>query len=322
MAETLPPLTALRAFEVAARQLSFSRAADELNVTPAAVSHQVRALEDHLGVRLFRRRHQGLMLTDAAQRALPGLRDAFDQIARAVDTLRAYDENRPLTVSVAPSLAAKWLVPRIEHFRAAHPGIEVRIDATPRLADFNDEQVDVAIRYGRGGYPKLHVERLPAQEIFPVCAPRLLHGRRPIREPADLRHHTLLHLDWRHQDVTLPDWQMWLASAGVDDEVDWTRGPRFGQQSMAIEAAAAGHGVALGTALVVADDLASGRLVRPFSHSVYEAFTYFLVCRPEVAETPRVRAFRSWLVDELGATDGGSTPSRAEPLAEARSPLR
>lgn len=308
MAEKLPPLTALRAFEVAARHLSFSRAAEEMNVTPAAVSHQVRSLEDYLGVRLFRRRPQGLMLTDAAQRALPGLRDGFDQIARAVSGLREHDENRPLTVSVAPSLAAKWLVPRIEHFRAAYPGIEVRIDATPRLADFDDEQVDVAIRYGRGGYPNLHVERLAAQEIFPVCSPRLLHGRHPIREPADLQYHTLLHLDWRHRDVTLPDWQMWLAGAGVDDVVDSSRGPRFGQQSMAIEAAVAGHGVALGTALVVADDLAAGRLVRPFGHSVYEEFTYFLVCRREVAETPRVRAFRSWLGEELGETGEPAAP--------------
>lgn len=304
MARHLPPLNALRAFEAAARQLSFTRAADELHVTPAAVSHQVRALESHLGVRLFRRRPQGLLLTDAGQQALPGLRDGFDHLERAVNGLREHDATRPLTVTVAPSLASKWLVPRIEHFREAYPGIEVRIDATSRLVDVLEEDVDIAIRYGRGGYPNLHVERLAAQEMFPVCAPILLEGRYPIREPADLRHHTLLHLDWRHSDVTLPDWRMWLASAGADDVVRSDRGPRFGQQSMAVLAAIAGHGVALGSSLLVDDDIAAGRLVRPFSHSLYEEFTYYLVCRPEAADATPVRAFREWLMIELGQQRG------------------
>lgn len=306
MTRHLPPLNALRAFEAAARHLSFTRAAAELNVTPAAVSHQVRTLESYLGLRLFRRRPHGLMLTDAAQQALPGLRDGFDHLARAMKGLRDVEGSRPLTVSVAPSLAAKWLVPRIEHFRAEHPGIEVRIDATSRLVDFREDDVDIAIRYGCGGYPDLHVECLAAQEMFPVCAPGLLSGPHPIREPADLRHHTLLHLDWRDTDVTLPDWQMWLASAGVDGIVDARRGPRFGHQSMAVDAAMAGHGVALGTSLLVSDDLGTGRLVRPFGHSVYEEFTYFLVCPVETAESPRIRAFRDWLLEELSVAAGES----------------
>lgn len=301
MSRQLPPLNALRAFEAAGRLLSFSRAAEELHVTPAAVSHQIKSLEQYLGVRLFRRRPHGLLLTEAGQRALPGVSAGFDRLARAVAGLRDAEASRPLTVSVAPSFAAKWLVPRLEDFRHRYAGTEIRIDATERMADFRQDDVDVGVRYGSGNYQGLHVERLAAQSVFPVCSPWLAQGDPPLRKPDDLRHHTLIHVDWARAGLTAPDWPTWLDSAGVTG-VDATAGPRYGQQSMAVQAAIAGHGVALGSGLLVADDLAAGRLVRPFEHALHEEHTYFLVCLPEAAESPRVRMFRDWLFEEIAET--------------------
>ena len=320
MSRQLPPLNALRAFEAAGRHLSFTRAAAELNVTPAAVSHQIKGLEHYLGVRLFRRRPQGLLLTEAGQSALPGVGAGFDRLAAAVAGLRSTEAARPLTVSVAPSFAAKWLVPRLEAFRTRHPGTEIRIDATERMIDFRQDDVDVGLRYGTGRYPGLHVERLAAQQVFPVCSPWLLRGDAPLETPADLRHHTLIHVDWARAGITAPDWPAWLARAGVETGaanggeagegvVDAEAGPRFGQQSMAVQAAIAGHGVALGSALLVGDDLAAGRLVRPFETALDEQHTYFLVCLPEAAATPRVQQFRDWLFAELAgepAADSGA----------------
>lgn len=301
MPDRLPPLNALRAFEAAGRHRSFTRAASELGVTPAAVSHQIKLLEGYLGVRLFRRRPQGLLLTDAGQQALPGVADGFGRLIAAVSILRLADSEQPLTVTVQPSFAAKWLVPRIEGFRVRHPGIEVRIDATGRLADFHSEDVDVGIRHGTGHYPGLHVEPLPAQEVFPVCSPALLEGERPLRTPADLRYHTLLHLYWLELgDDTMADWCTWLASAGVTD-IDPRAGPRFGQESMALQAAVEGHGVALVRTYIAAGDLAAGRVVRPFAHALPEDFRHFLVCLPERAETTKVAAFRTWIHNELAA---------------------
>jgi len=303
MSRELPPLNALRAFEAAGRHLSFTRAAQELHVTPAAVSHQVKSLEHYLHVRLFRRRAEGLRLTEAGARALPGVTAGFDRLARAVDGLKAAEAERALTVSAAPSFAAKWLVPRLEAFRHRHEGSEIRLDATERMADFRQDEVDIGIRYGAGHYHGLHVERLAAQAVFPVCAPSIASGSRPLREPADLRHHTLIHVDWARAGITAPNWATWLTNAGVTG-INTRAGPRFGQQSMAIQAAVAGHGVALGSALLVADDLAAGRLVKPFDHALYEDYTYFVVCLPEDAETPRIRMFRDWLFEEIARTPG------------------
>jgi LysR family glycine cleavage system transcriptional activator len=303
MSRQLPPLNALRAFEAAGRHLSFTRAARELHVTPAAVSHQIKTLEHYLRVRLFLRRRQGLQLTEAGERALPGVRAGFDRLARAVEGLRTTEQQRALTISIAPSLAAKWLVPRIDSFRRDYGGGEIRIDATERMADFRQDDVDVGIRYGFGHYPGLFVERLARQTIFPVCAPGLAHGDRPLREPADLYEHTLIHVDWARAGLSAPDWPKWLASAGVSG-IDATHGPRFGQQSMAIQAAVAGHGVALASALLVADDLQAGHLVRPFEHALDGDATYSLVCLPEEADTPRIRLFREWLGHQMARTPG------------------
>lgn len=302
MPKPLPPLNALRAFEAAGRHLSFTRAAEELNVTPAAISHQIKVLEDYLGIQLFRRRPQGLLLTDAAQQALPAVIEHFNGLSAAVSILHRTDSERPLTVTVQPSFAAKWLVPRIERFRKRHPGIEVRIDATGDLTDFHSEDVDVGIRHGLGNYPGLHVERLPAQEVFPVCSPALLEADPPLRTPSDLRYHTLIHIQWDElsQVGAMADWTTWLASAGVTD-VDPRAGPRYTHESMALQAAIEGHGVALVRTYIAAGDLIAGRLVRPFAHSLPEDFGHFLVCLPQTLETAKVAAFREWIHEELAA---------------------
>lgn len=297
MERRLPPLNALRAFEAAARHLSLTKAAAELHVTPGAISQQVKTLEDYLGVQLFRRLNKALLLTEAGQASLPALRDAFDRLAQAVETLRARDAEQPLTVSVAPSFGAKWLVPRLDRFREAHPGINVRIDASNRLVDLVREGVDIGIRYGMGNYPGMRVDPLLSEEVFPVCAPRLLKGPHPLAVPADLRWHTLLHIDWVSGFETWPDWRMWLLSAGVSD-IDPTHGPRFSHASMAIQAAIEGHGVTLGGSVLVEDDLAAGRLVKPFQVSCPVAFRYYLASPAAMANHPRVAAFREWIIAE------------------------
>jgi LysR family transcriptional regulator, glycine cleavage system transcriptional activator len=300
MARNLPPLNSLRAFEAAARHLSFTKAAEELHVTPAAISHQIKGLEDQLGVPLFRRLTRALRLTEAGQAALPPLRDGFDRLADAVDLLRAHEESGALTVSVGPSFAAKWLVPRLDRLRAAHPDLEVRLDATDQLADFQRDNVDLAIRYGNGKYPGLEVERLLSEEIFPVCSPKLRDGPKPLAQPDDLRHHTLIHLDWDLEDVNAPNWRMWLLAAGIHD-IDFTRGPVFSMMSLALQAAIEGHGVALASSVLVAGDLAAGRLVVPFDLSVCDPvdFAYHIVVPKRTANLPKVAAFRSWLRSEI-----------------------
>lgn len=298
MPVSLPPLNALRAFEAAGRHLSVSRAAAELHVTPAAISHQIKALEAYLGVSLFRRRNRALLLTDAGQACLPGLRQGFEHLAAAVEAARDQIANRPLTVSVAPSFGAKWLVPRLDRFSAAYPGIDVRLDASTRLVDPLREDVDLCIRYGPGDYPGLFVERLMAEEVVPVCSPALLEGPTGLRTPADLCGHVLLHYDAPSGGDGLPDWSMWLAAAGVKN-CDISRGPRFTMASMAVQAAIAGQGVALAGSVLVADDIAAGRLVKPFELRFPGKFAYYLVCSSAAAEQPRIVAFRDWLKSEI-----------------------
>lgn len=295
MERRLPPLNALRAFEAAGRHLSLTKAAEELHVTPAAVSHQVKALEDYLGVQLFRRLNRALLLTDAGQACLPGLAEGFDRLAEAVTASRIRDEHRALAITAPPTFGARWLLSRLDRFRARHPGIDVRIDATDRLVDFAREEVDIGIRYGTGNYPDVHVEPLMAEEVFAVCSPRLLEGSGPLRKPADLKAHTLLHSEWTTR--AQPDWAMWLLAAGVRD-IDPSRGPQFSLAGMAIQAAIEGHGVALAGSVLVADDLAAGRLIKPFDLSVPVSFGYYMVCAKTAVNRPRIVAFREWLIAE------------------------
>ncbi len=303
MARNLPPLNSLRAFETAARHLSFTKAAEELHVTPAAISHQIKALEEQMGVPLFRRLTRALRLTEVGQAALPPLRDGFDKLADGVELLRTQEDSGTVTVSLDPSFAAKWLVPRLDRFRAAHPDLDVRLDATDKLADFQRDNVDLAIRYGGGNYPGLEAERLLSEEIFPVCAPKLLEGPAPLAQPGDLRHHTLIHLEWDSEDVTAPTWRMWLLAAGVHD-LDFTRGPVFSMTSLALQAAIEGQGVALASSFLVADDLAAGRLVVPFDLSVCDPldFAYHIVVPKRTADLAKVTAFKDWLLGEIART--------------------
>jgi LysR family glycine cleavage system transcriptional activator len=298
MERRLPPLNALRAFEAAARHLSLTRAAEELHVTPAAVSHQVKGLEAYLGVKLFRRANRSLLLTDAGQACLPGLREGFERLAEAMEAVRAGDESGPFTVSVPPSFGAKWLVTRLDRFTQKHPGWDVRLDASMRLVDLMREGVDIAVRYGAGHYEGMRVDRLMDEVAIPVCSPRLLEGDHPLRVPEDLCRHTLLH---HYQDDSYPDWRMWLQAAGVSS-CDLTRGPTFSMASMAVQAAIDGQGVALVGHVLVADDIAAGRLVRPFELSFPINFAYYIVSPLITAERPRVVAFREWLLEEAQAS--------------------
>ncbi len=304
MARPLPPLNALRAFESAGRYLSFTKAAAELNVTPAAISHQVKALEELLGVPLFHRLTRALRLTDAGQAALPTLSQGLDKLAQGVEQMRAHCESGVLTISVSPAFGAMWLVPRLERFRSRHPEIEIRIDGTDRLVDLARDDADVAVRYGPGGYEGVQVDCLFSQVNTPVCSPALLGGEHPLRQPEDLRHHTLLHIDWSDADAS---WRMWLLAAGLHD-IDPTRGPHFSMESMAVQAALDGHGVALVGDMLVADELAAGRLVRPFapSFSTPLSFSYYLLSAKHTAELPKIAAFRTWLLEEARASRPGS----------------
>jgi LysR family glycine cleavage system transcriptional activator len=300
----LPPLNALRAFEAAARHMNFSRAADELSVTPGAVSQQIQNLEDFIGSSLFRRTPKGLLLTDAAQTALPALRDAFDKLGEAANQLTAAVDGRRVTVTAAPSFAAKWLVPRLGRFETAHPEVDVWLTAGMELVDFASGEVDVAIRYGSGRYPALEVTRLMSETVVPVASPELL-AERPINSVEDLIHHTLLHDGSPDADESCPDWPMWLAARGVKG-VDGARGARFNQSSLVIEAAVGGRGVALAKGTLAQADLDAGRLVAPLAASSTPLdFAYYLVHPKAKGRLKQVRAFSAWLTAEAAAHEEG-----------------
>jgi LysR family glycine cleavage system transcriptional activator len=302
MRTRLPSLNALRAFEAAGRHLSFSKAAAELHVTPAAVGHQVKVLEQELGAPLFERLNRALQLTPAGQSLLPGLSEVFYRISEVVETFRRRDANRPLTVSMPPSFGGSWLMPRLERFRTRHPDIDVRLDADNRVVDLVREDVDIGLRYGLGDYPGMRVDCLLSEEVFPVCSPRLLEGEHPLRELEDLRWHTLLHVDGYAHDDYWPDWNMWLQSAGMSD-MNVRRALRFNHTMLALQAAVQAQGVALGSRVLAANDLKEGRLVRPFVHGSHMSFAYYMVCQEGLADEPRIAAFREWIIEEAAAAD-------------------
>jgi LysR family glycine cleavage system transcriptional activator len=295
----LPSLKALRAFESAARHGSLTAAARELNVTPAAVSHQIKGLEADLGLALMTRVRGEYRLSEAALSALPLLRGGFDQIAEAVRRMRTDEAARQLTITVGPTFASTWLVRRLGGFKAAAPDIEVRLHTTDRVVDMAREGVDVAIRFGAGDYPGQTAIRLFDEEIYPVCSPRLLESGPPLERPEDLARHTLLHVEWTaHRGETF-DWESWLRAAGAG-ELDCSRGPRFSHSSIALIAAEQGQGLALGSNSLAADAFAAGRLVRPFAVSLTVAFAYHLVYPAGDDAIPKVAAFRDWIVAEAG----------------------
>ncbi len=304
MHRSLPPLNALRAFEAAARHLSFTRAAAELHVTQAAISHQIKGLEDWLGAPLFRRVNRTLLLTEAGQAYVVPVREALGQIADATDRLFRRDTGGVLTISTMPSFAAKWLVMRLGRFQAAHPDLEVRLHTSSHLIDFTDQDVDVGIRLGRGQWQGVFAERLMTEDVFPVCAPALRDGPKPIRTPADLMRHTLLHDDY------LISWSMWFAAAtaggalpagAVPPGAEVDRGPRFTDSALLLQSAIGGHGVALGRRVLVAEDLAAGRLVRLFDVTLPGEYAYYVVTPAHSRTRPKVRLFRDWLFAEVAA---------------------
>ncbi len=298
MRRSLPPLNALRAFEAAARHLSLTLAAAELNVTPAAISHQVRLLEDHIGLPVFERNGRGLVLTDAGAAGLRDLREGFARLSDAMDAIESLGEAGTLTVSVAPSFAAKWLLPRLGSFERQHPEIDVHVSASVHLVDFARDRVDVAVRYGPGGYRDVIFEKLLPETVIPVCSPDLIKGRMP-RAARDLLDLPLLHDDSPDNDPSCPNWDMWLRAAGVEG-ADAERGPRFNQASLVIEAAILGRGVALAKSTLAAADLRAGRLTRPIETVRPVDFAYYFVAPQPKLNLPKVAYFRDWLRREAG----------------------
>ena len=293
----LPPLNALRAFEAAGRLESLTDAAAELNVTPAAVGHQVKALEDYFDQALFERRYRAIALTEKGRLLLAGLTDGFDRLAETVDAFHALEESRGLLVSSAPSFASRWLVPRLDRFHTLHPEIDVRLDATQRLVDLRRGEFDLGIRFGPGHWDGLEADYLMEEEFIPVASPDLL-ARKPINEPADLAQHTLLHRDESLDPAPL-DWSMWLRAAEIDT-VDGDRGLRYSMESMAIQAAVDGHGVALASNVLAEADIDAGRLVRLFDIGIRAGLdlAYYLAYSPSRLQRPAVAAFRDWILEE------------------------
>lgn len=292
MSRRLPPMNTLPDFEAAARHLSFTKAADELHVTHGAVSRQVKSLEDYLGVQLFRRLNRALRLTDQGQAYARSVRELLDGLAEETRRLRAPADAHGITVSTTYSFTSGWLVPRLARFRALHPGIDVRMQANDYVVDFARDAVDLAIRYGRGHYPGLAAERLMGDDYVPVSSPGLLAAKHPLKQPADLRNHVLL-----HEENNEVDWRMWLAAAGVEG-VDASRGPIYSHSIMAVQAAIRGEGVALGRSSLIEDELASGQLVRLFDLKLKADLAYYIVYPPRAIERPMVQAFRDWLLTE------------------------
>ncbi|MCA1361321.1 transcriptional regulator GcvA [Bradyrhizobium sp. IC3069] len=292
MTARLPSLNGLRAFEAAARHLSFTLAASELNVTQTAISHQIRRLEEELGIRLFIRQNRALALTPEARDYLPGVRAAFNDLRLATDRLLRKDDDKVLTVSTLASLAAKWLLPRLTDFQEQHPGIDVRITTSTSLVDFQRDNVDAAIRYGRGQWPGLRADWLMADELFPVCSPSLLRGDKPLRRPEDLRNHPLLHTSSTNSD----DWRLWLTAAGLPADIARHPGITFDMIFMTIQAAIDGIGVAMGRTSYVQDDIAKGRLVVPFKIALPADAGFYLVAPEGRREAPKLAAFRQWVL--------------------------
>ena len=306
MSRPIPPLNPLRTFEVAARHLSFTRAAEELFVTAAAVSHQIKTLEESLGVVLFVRQPKSLELTKAGEAYLPGIQRAFKQMAEATHQLHLRGNPSTLRINVPPTFAVKWLIPRLVRFLKAHPAIDVKVSTSAQSVDFDREGFDLAVRYGRGVYPGLRAELCLPVEVFPVCSPVLLQGEPPLRVPADLKHHTLLHDDSTYTDVSNPNWAMWLDHAGVEG-VDATRGPSFWPSHLVINAAIDGLGVALAKRNWVDRDIEEGRLVRPFDLSLPVEFSYFLVYPESRAEDQMIATFVDWVRGEVAKDNAART---------------
>jgi len=307
----LPPLNALRVFEAAARHLSFKEAANELSITQAAVSHQVKSLEDYLGVELFRRSGRGVQLTEAARAALPRLRDGFDALAAAVELIRERGGETDLAITAPPVFTARWLMPRLADFSKRNPKIEVRVVSSSKMVDagaldtavmagtldLRDDTSGVEIHLGLGEYPGYRSNRLFGVRMVVVANPELGNA---LKKPEDLAGHMLLHDDAMDLVAHANAWQKWLEAAGVADRVDAAHGPHFSSNILSLEAASQKLGVALALRPLVNDDIASGRLVAPFDIEMKPIGSYYLVCPEVIAERPAVATFREWLLEKAG----------------------
>ena len=307
MIEQFPGLRSLRAFDAAARHLSFTKAAEDMAVTPAAISHQIKEIEEQIGVQLFTRTSRTMRLTREGEILYNAAHESIETLTRALHRLKRLENRKQIRVSSTPSVAAKWLVPRLDRFLALVPGADVRIDVSNTLVDFDRDDVDVAIRFGSGKYPGLRSNLLFQDSLSPVCNPRIITKEKPLKIPRDLLRHTLIHLDWEAQGAPWPNWRMWMQVAGISD-FDDKRGLHFGQTSLTIQAALDGNGVALGDSNLVADDLAAGRLVKPFELSLKAPsnFSYHLITRLDTTDAPLVNAFREWCLEEARIHDSAA----------------
>ncbi len=301
LSHRLPSLNALRAFEMVAQHLSYAKAAEQLHVTKAAVAQQVRLLEAEIGTPLVQRAGRGLSLTEAGQAGLRDLREGFAKLAAGSRRMRETRGRDLVVISAGASFAATWLVRRIGRFKQEHPEIDVLLDAARSATEMDREGIDAYIVWGTGDFPGYTSVRLFEEHAFPVCSPRLLGGSLPLGEPGDLKHHTLLHLEWDWHYGAWPDWETWLNTAGVTD-VDVGRGIWFNQMSIALEAAIQGQGIALSTRALAADEISQGHLVAPFATSVETPFGYYFVCRPETMRGSKFVALRQWLIDEAASS--------------------
>jgi len=290
MARRLPPLNSLKSFEAAGRLLSFTRAAQELNVTQAAVSHQVKVIEEYLGISLFNRYPRRLSLTLQGKALLPEVIEAFDRVSSAISTIKLDQPSNTLSVRLAPSFAAKWLSPRLKYFWLQHPEIDLCLYHAHPAVDFEREDIDLAVTYGKGDWPGVVADALLSLDFYPVCTPAFMNNDKPLSDINNLHYYTLLH------DATYECWTDWLKLAGVDG-INTRKGTIIDDTNVLIQAALDGQGVVLGSTTFVQDHLESGRLIKPFDITLRNEFAYYVVCPPDHLNNPAVKIFKEWLME-------------------------
>lgn len=292
MARRLPPLNSLKAFEAAARNLSFTKAAEELFVTQAAISHQIKLLEEHLSIKLFMRKNRSLLLTEEGQSYYLDIKDIFANLYEATEKLLTRGAKGSISIALTPSFAIQWLIPRLSEFTTQHPDIDVRIKSVDFDEDSLTDDVDVAIYYGIGHWQGVVAQQLHTEYLSPVCSPMLLKGPNAITSPDDLANHTLLH------DMSRTNWKEWIKAAGVKD-VNVNQGPIFSHSSMVLQAAIHGQGIALGNSVLAKPEIEAGRLVNPFDQVLVSKNAYYLVCREAQVDSPKIVTFRDWILNTV-----------------------
>ena len=290
MPRRLPPLNSLKSFEAAGRLLSFTRAANELNVTQAAVSHQIKVIEDFLGLSLFIRYPRKLALTEQGKLLLPEVIEAFDKVSNAIGAISQESSSKMISVRLAPSFAAKWLSPRLKYFWLQHPEIDLCLYHAHPAVEFDREQIDIAVTYGKGDWPGVVADPILSLDFYPVCTPAFMSNDRPLSNINNLRYYSLLH------DANYECWSDWLKLAGLE-QINANKGTIIDDTNVLIQAAVDGQGVALGSSTFVQDLLDSGRLIKPFDITLVNEFAYYVVCPEAHLKNPSVQAFKDWLLD-------------------------